>query len=130
MDQTDHILCMLGLYFGTNYITCQTDTPLRTYKQFQLEMSNYIPATITEFKSLVQKYNGSDLSIYGSISHVTTASRPYLCNAVSCLRLFQAAPSKLGFESLHRIMMYLQKHPNVPLFYPNKPFTSTSMFET
>ena len=49
---------------------------------------------------------------------------------MSRLGVFQAAPSNLGFESLHRLMIYLKTHPNVPLFYPNKPLTSTSMFET
>jgi hypothetical protein len=128
MDQTDHILCMVDLYFGPKYITRRTDTPLRTDKQFEIEISNDIPATTSELKSLVQKYNGSYLSIYGAISHVTTASLPDLCNAMSRLGFFQAAPSKLGFESLHRLMMYLKTYPNVPFFYPNKPLTSTLMF--
>ena len=55
MDQTDHILCMVDLYFGPKYITCWTDTPLTTDKQFEIEVSNDIPATTTELKSLVQK---------------------------------------------------------------------------
>jgi hypothetical protein len=121
---------MVDLYFGPDYVTRRTDTPLRTDKQFDIEISNDIPATTAELKSLVQKYNGSYLSIYGAISHVTTASCPDICNAMSRLGVFQAAPSKLGFDSLHRLMMYLKTHPNVPLFYPNKPLTSTSMFET
>ena len=88
MDQTDHILCMVDLYFGSKYITWRKDTPLRTDKQFEIEISNDIPATAAELKPLVQKYNGSYLSIYGAISHVTTASRPDLCKATSRLGVF------------------------------------------
>ena len=49
---------------------------------------------------------------------------------MSCLGVFQAAPSKLGFESLNRIMMYHNTNPKVTLFYPNKTLTSTTLFET
>ena len=70
------------------------------------------------------------MSFYGAISHVTTASCPDLCNVMIRLGLFQAAPSKIGCASLHRIMMYLQTHPNVPLFYLKKTITSTLLFET
>ena len=57
MDQTDHILCMVGLYSGPKYITRRIDTPLRTDKHFEIYISNDVPATTAELKSLVQKYN-------------------------------------------------------------------------
>ena len=52
----------------------------------------------------------------------------YLWSHISCHHCLDL--SKLSFSSLHRIMIYLQTYPNVPLFYPNKPLTSTSMFKT
>lgn len=54
-------------------------------KKFEIEILQDIPATATELKSLVKEYNGSYLSIYGAISHVTTESCEDLCNAMSCL---------------------------------------------
>ena len=50
MDQTDHILRMVELYFGPKYMTCRIDTPLRTDKQFEIDISQDIPATTAELK--------------------------------------------------------------------------------
>ena len=59
MDQTDHILRMLELYFGPDYKNRKTDTPLRADKQFELEIQHDNPATTQELKALVKQYNGS-----------------------------------------------------------------------
>ena len=129
MDQTDHIVRMLKLYFVPDHKPSKTDTPLCTNKQFNLEILQDNPATAQGLKALLKEYIISFTSVYGDISHIATASRPDLCNAMSHLGVFQAAPSTLSFSSLHRIMIYLKTHPNVPLSYPNKPLTSTLIFE-
>jgi len=42
------------------------------------------------------------------------------------LGVFQAAPNKLAFASIYRVIQYLFTHPNVPLVYPRQSFNSSS----
>ena len=55
-------------------------------------------------------------------------SRPDLGFSMHRLGVFQPGPNRLGFESLHRILKYLRYHPNVPLFFPRQPLTSSNVY--
>ena len=57
-----------------------------------------------------------------------TCSRPDLSNAINRLGVFQAAPNRLAYQSIYRVLHYLFHHPNVPLIYPRVPFTAESVF--
>jgi len=57
------------------------------------------------------------------------ASRPDLSNAINRLGVFQAAPNRLAFESIYRVIQYLRTHPHVSLVYPRLPFTSSTTLQ-
>ena len=45
------------------------------------------------------------------------------------LGVFQSFPSSLAFSYIFRVFQFLRTHPNVPLFYPNKPLSAEIFFE-
>ena len=51
-----------------------------------------------------------------------------LSNAINCLGVFQAAPNRLAFKSIYRVLHYLHNYPNIPLVYPQEPFTANTTF--
>jgi len=65
---------------------------------------------------------GEFRTIFGQLCHIMKASRPDISNAVNRLGIFQSTPNKLAFESVYRVLQYLNTHPNVPLVYPRPNF--------
>jgi len=126
IDQTQFILDIVHHYIPRNSKCPKTDTPLRTDRQFDSEILNCIPASPSELKHLSNKYKGDYRTIFGQVCHIMKASRPDLANAVNRLGVFQAAPNKLAFESIYRVLQYLFTHPNVPLVYPRQSFQASS----
>ena len=123
IDQTDFILSILDLYLPRSTKHPRIDTPLRTDKQFDVEIVNSVPATPSELKQLSVEFKGDFRTIFGQVCHIMKSSRPDLANAVNRLGVFQAAPNRLAFKSIYRVLLYLRTHPNVPLVYPRTPFT-------
>ena len=85
IDQTYHILQILYRFFEPNVNVKLADNVLRTDRQFNEEIRNYIPDTTKEIKDLEIIHNGSYLSIYGSLFHIGTASRLDLCKGLNRL---------------------------------------------
>ena len=46
------------------------------------------------------------------------------------LGIFQSGPNRLAFDSLFRCLRYLRSHPNVPLMYSRRPFTTETIFQS
>ena len=116
--------------FGVGVSLACTDTPLCTDKKFDKEIVFNIPADVRELKQLERQFKGPFLSLYGEVQHIATASCLDFSNAMNRMGVFQAAPSQLGFEIINRVYCYLWSHPNVPLFYPTKPLTAESLFQS
>jgi len=123
IDQTDFIISILDLYLPRNAKCPRIDTPLRTDKQFDLEVLQSIPALPSELEQLSLEFKGDFRTIFGQICHIMKASRPDLANAVNRLGVFQVAPNRLAFTCVRRVLQYLKTHPNVPLVYPRTPFS-------
>ena len=129
-DQTQHIDDMLKKYFPPGTKVQKTDTPLRSDRQFQEEIYNSVPATPSELKGLEKQYGFKYGTVYGELMHISAWSRPDLANAINRLGVFQAAPCKLGFEAIFRVLKYLKTHTNCPLMYSRDPFSVDSTFQS
>ena len=129
IDQTQFILDIVHQYIPRNSKCPKIDTPLRTDRQFDSEILHCTPASPTELKHLRIQYKADYRTIFGQICHIMKASRPDLANAVNRLGVFQAAPNKLAFQSIYRVLQYLFTHPNVPLVYPRQSFQSSSSLQ-
>ena len=130
IDQTDHILDLVNSYIPVDTKLSPVDTPLRTDRQFQTEVGASLPSSPSELKSLEKEYGFKYSPLYGAPLHISSSSRPDLSNEMNRLGIFQAGPNRLAFQSLHRCIVYLRTHPNVPLMYSNKPFTSETVFQS
>ena len=130
IDQTDHILDLVNSYIPVDTKTSPVDTSLRTDRQFQSEVSTSLPASPSDLKALEKEYGFKFSSLYVALLHISSISRPDLSNAMNRLGIFQAGPNHFSFQSLHRCLLYLRTHPNVPLMYSNKPFTSDTIFQS
>ena len=128
VDQTEFILDMVNKYIPPNSKCPKVDTPLRTDRQFEIEILDSIPAGPAELKQLAIEFKADYRTIFGQVCHVMKASRPDLSNAVNRLGVFQATPNRLAFKSIYRVLQDLRTHPNVPLMYPKKQFTSSTLF--
>lgn len=128
VDQTDFIQSIVNQYIPATTKSTKIDTPLRTDRNFDNEIKNSIPATEQELKQLCIEYKSDFRTIFGQLCHIMKASRPDIANAINRLGVFQAAPNRLAFKSVYRILQYLKTHPNVPLVYPKQPFTSSTTF--
>ena len=128
LDQTEFISGILDEYIPKNMKVPKTDTPLRTDKQFGIEVADSTPADVAELKRLRTEFRGDFRTIFGKLCHIMKASRPDLSNAINRLGVFQVSPNRLAFQCLYRILYYLKTHINVPLMYPPTPFTESSSF--
>ena len=128
IDQTDHILDFVNTYIPVDTKLDPVNTPLRSDRQFQNEVSASLPASPSELKQLEKEFGFKFSSLYGALLHISSSSRPDLSNAMNRLGIFQSGPSRLGFQSLFRCVQYLRTHPNVPLMYSRKPFTTETTF--
>jgi len=126
IDQSLFILDIVNYYIPPHVKCPKTDTPLRTDRQFDKEILDSTPATSKELKQLSIQYKGDYRTIFGQLCHIMKASRPDISNAINRLGVFQAAPNRLAYESIYRVLQYLKTHPNVPLVYPRQPFTSST----
>jgi len=126
VDQTKFILDIVHQYIPPNSRCPKIDTPLRTDRQFANEILESIPASPSELKQLAIEYKAEFRTIFGQLCHIMKASRPDLSNAINRLGIFQAAPNRLAYASIYRVLQYLRTHPNVPLVYPRQPFTSST----
>ena len=122
IDQTDFIQEVIEKYIPKNSVTPKIDTPLRTDRQFADEIKSSLPADAHELKLLAKEYGADYRTIFGQLCHIMKASRPDLSNAINRLGVFQAAPNRLAFQSVYRVLQYLKNHPNVPLVYPKRKF--------
>ena len=129
IDQTDHILELVNSYIPVDTKVEPANTPLRSDRQFQDEVSNSVPSSPGDLKKLEKEFGYKFSSLYGALLDVSSSSRPDLSNAINRLGIFQAGPNRLAFESLHRCLRYLKTHPNVPLMYSRKPFDSSTIFQ-
>ena len=129
IDQTQFIIDIVRNYIPANSKCPRVDTPLRTDRQFDLEILESVPATPSELKQLAIQYKGEYRTIFGQLCHIMKASRPDLSNAINRLGIFQVAPNKLAFQSIYRVLQYLHTHPNVPLVYPRQAFNASSCLQ-
>lgn len=130
IDQTAHILKTTREFFDDDDPVAKVYTPLRTDKDFEVQMSIAIPATPEQLQELAKKFGGSYLTIFGKLLNIMSGSRPDLANAINRLGVFQTAPTELGFWALRRILQYLRCLPNIPLFYPRGTGKETSVFHS
>ena len=130
IDQTTHIQELVNTYTPIDMKLQIVDTPLRADRQFQTEIANSIPSSPAELKQLENEFGFKFSSLYGALLHVSTSSKPDLSNAINRLGIFQSGPNRLAFQSLFRCVQYLRCHPNVPLMYSRKPFTTESSFQS
>ena len=130
IDHTSHILRMVEKHFGSSFTPSKMATPLLTDKQFDKDIMDDKPADVKELKRLEKQFGSLYLSLYGDVQHVSVASQPDLSNVMNRLGFFQSAPSKLGFDSIHRVYKYLATHPDFLLFYPAKPLTLETLFQS
>ena len=130
IDQTNHILDLVNSHIPKETLLGDVNTPLRSDRKFQDEVSSSLPASATELKALEKEFGFKFSSLYGALLHISSSSRPDICNAINRLGIFQAGPNRLAFESLYRCLRYLRTHPNVPLMYSRKPFTQETTFQS
>lgn len=70
IDQTDHILDLVNSYIPVDTKTSPVDTPLRTDRQFQSEVSTSLPASPSDLKALEKEYGFKiQFSLRRSSSH-------------------------------------------------------------
>ena len=130
IDQTSHIQELVHTYIPVDSKIDPVNTPLRSDRQFNDEVATSIPATPSELKKLEIEFGFKYSSLYGALLHVSSSSRPDLSNAINRLGVFQSGPCRLAFQSLLRCIQYLRFHPNVPLMYSRRPFSSITFFES
>ena len=126
VDQTEFVLSIVNQYISLNTKSPRIDTPLRTHKEFDLEIRDTIPVSPAELKALIVEYKVDFRTIFGQICHTMKASRPHLANVVNRLGVFQAGPNRLAYKCIYRVLHYLNTHPNVPLVYPKQMFTDNT----
>lgn len=122
-DQTEHIEHkIIKKHFPDDKIgdsiMKEVHTPFRTDSQYEIDLSEQLPATKEELKKLIEKYGAPFASILGDIMHVWVWSRLDIGYATSRLSQYTHAPNTAAFQGLYRILRYLATHPHRPIFYP------------
>jgi hypothetical protein len=120
IDQTEHIKHkILSDWFQEDGDPLRTtDTPFRTDNEFEVQLSEALPANPQELAALSKEYNGDYRTHMGKFNHIKEWTRPELSYALSRLGSFSVAPTATAFQGLKRIARYIGTHPHKPFFYP------------
>lgn len=123
IDQTESILSFCQEYWGSPSKIKSVHTPFRTEPEFEKALLESLPASPVELQILEKEFGGSYRSLYGSLLHFSNVSRIDISYAMCRLGKFLAAPTRVAFEALKRIIRFLTTHPHRPIFYPCRPLT-------
>ena len=129
LDQTNHIIQnILHVYFGPG----EQDVPLVSSpfpldSKIEVQLFEELPLSEEELQQLETKHKGSLSSWTGALQHVSRESRLDIYYSAMRLSGYNAAPKRLCFIILDKLMCYIYHHPHIPLMYSSKRTDMTTI---
>ena len=90
---------------------------------YEKELHDALPLSPTQLQQACIKYKGGFRFWTGKFIHLSTQTRPDICYATQKLSEYNNNPTKVVFESIICLLLYLAGDVLHPLVYPCKPMT-------
>ena len=126
IDQTGSIISFLTSYFESPDNIKTSTIPFSTDSNFEKLLASCIPATPEELQSLETTYKGSYRSLIGTLLHFSNNTRHDIMYAISRLSCYNAAPNRVAFQGIKKIIRYLALKPHIPIFYPRHKLSDSN----
>ena len=95
-------------------------TPFSTDSQFEIVLSEELPASSSELSQLIHPYGGTYAEILGQLLCVFIWTRPDLEYSCTCLGKYTQGPTPSSVAGLYCVICYLCTHLHRPILYPHK----------